>query len=286
MGVPECFGDPFKKDSENIKGPDCVDCTVRVDCVRAPVIPGLGEPTLPERAEDKLDNLTEEIKDLTLQTKRNFYEIGKRLKIIRDEKLYEARGYTSFTTYCECELDYSRRTAYRFIGIVENFTPQMVEGKSLRALLEEIPKKGKYSSSCDTRVTTPGPEHIRKFPETPEKPVQAEFQRVEENQESGEDEQPNGMDREEAEIRALEQILGFKIDRGTGQPKRTTKKYKPAKELTEDDIDYIRLQVVVLKDGREAVVRDHYPGYPHKQAIIDQVRACVEKDEKAYRDDY
>lgn len=64
----------------------------------------------------------EDIIDRGLQT---FYEVGKALTIIRDEKLYRA-GYATFEDYCEEKWQMSRAYAYRTIGaadVVKSLSP-------------------------------------------------------------------------------------------------------------------------------------------------------------------
>ncbi len=50
-----------------------------------------------------------------------FWELGRSLKTMRDDKLYLALGYTSFEAYCKEELKVDRRFAYERIQISETF---------------------------------------------------------------------------------------------------------------------------------------------------------------------
>lgn len=50
------------------------------------------------------------------------WNIGNELKTIRDTQSYKQKNYNSFEEYTEKELRYSRRHAYRFIEIAENYS--------------------------------------------------------------------------------------------------------------------------------------------------------------------
>lgn len=54
------------------------------------------------------------------------WNIGNELRIIRDNKTYMEKGYVSFEEYTEKELNYSRRHAYNFISIAENYNVQSI----------------------------------------------------------------------------------------------------------------------------------------------------------------
>jgi len=71
----------------------------------------------------------------------NFVEMGRYLKTIRDNTYYKALGYDDFANWLGSpEIDFSRRTAYYYIGIVEKlldsglYSLEEIEDKSLYKL--------------------------------------------------------------------------------------------------------------------------------------------------------
>lgn len=70
---------------------------------------------------EKLQQLMAEIRILQGKTVIDFYEQGKRWKIIHDEKLYKAPHVHSFREFCEKEACCSHATVYHFIAIYEKY---------------------------------------------------------------------------------------------------------------------------------------------------------------------
>ena len=56
----------------------------------------------------------------------SLYEVCKGLKEMRDNKLYKELGYQNFEEYCENETEISRRSAYKYISIIENLPENFV----------------------------------------------------------------------------------------------------------------------------------------------------------------
>lgn len=56
----------------------------------------------------------------------SLYEVCKGLKEMRDSKLYKELGYQNFEEYCENETEISRRSAYKYISIIENLPENFV----------------------------------------------------------------------------------------------------------------------------------------------------------------
>lgn len=56
----------------------------------------------------------------------SLYEVCKGLKEMRDSKLYKELGYQNFDEYCENETEISRRSAYKYISIIENLPENFV----------------------------------------------------------------------------------------------------------------------------------------------------------------
>jgi hypothetical protein len=67
------------------------------------------------------------IMELKRSTVGMTYEIGVECREIRDQKLYAARGYTSFKQFAEKELPFTRESAHQLIAIVEKHTKEDYE---------------------------------------------------------------------------------------------------------------------------------------------------------------
>ena len=63
--------------------------------------------------------LTAEMKTLDLRSNQFWYAMGTRLKLIKEERLYKAGGFPSFSAYCLQALGYSRQHTYKVIMVVQ-----------------------------------------------------------------------------------------------------------------------------------------------------------------------
>lgn len=64
-----------------------------------------------------LSNATAQVKALKRSVQKNFYDIGVQLDRIREERLYEVKGYGSFESFVERELDLDKATCMRLSRI-------------------------------------------------------------------------------------------------------------------------------------------------------------------------
>lgn len=64
-----------------------------------------------------LSNATAQVKALKRSLQKNFFEIGVQLDRIREERLYEVKGYGSFESFVERELDLDKPTCMRLSRI-------------------------------------------------------------------------------------------------------------------------------------------------------------------------
>lgn len=60
----------------------------------------------------------------------NLWDMCAGLKEMRDGKLYKELGYQNFEAYCSTEFNMSRRNAYRYISIIENYSQENVTSGS------------------------------------------------------------------------------------------------------------------------------------------------------------
>ncbi|HKU43169.1 MAG TPA: hypothetical protein VJR89_33645 [Polyangiales bacterium] len=64
-----------------------------------------------------LSNATAQVKTLKRSLQKNFFDIGVQLDRIREERLYEVKGYGSFESFVERELDLDKTTCIRLSRI-------------------------------------------------------------------------------------------------------------------------------------------------------------------------
>lgn len=62
---------------------------------------------------------------------QNLWDMCQGLKKMRDDKLYKELGYQNFEDYCETEVGFKRKQAYKYISIIENVNVKNVNS-SLR----------------------------------------------------------------------------------------------------------------------------------------------------------
>ena len=92
---------------------------------------------------------------------QSLWEMCTGLKQMRDGKLYRELGYSNFEDYCENEVGFSRRNAYRYISVaenvrLENVTPGSQIGMKKLYLLSTISEseQQEISEKVDLESTT------------------------------------------------------------------------------------------------------------------------------------
>jgi hypothetical protein len=94
----------------------------------------------PEGAEElkaklgALSSAVSQIRSLKRSLNKSFYDIGQILREIRDEKLYEVKGYGSFEAFVEREIDLGKQTSLKIVAIVQTFLKEA----ALKAGLERL----------------------------------------------------------------------------------------------------------------------------------------------------
>ncbi len=69
-----------------------------------------------------LHNAAERVKALRKNLAKTFFEIGLVLRDIQDQKLFTAKGFQSFESFVEREIDLSKSAALRLVKLVSTFT--------------------------------------------------------------------------------------------------------------------------------------------------------------------
>jgi len=94
-----------------------------------PPKPGSARGTLrtPDNADSikqrisELHNVLVRIRGLRKNLNAEFFRIGNELRHIQEQKLYEAKGFSSFETFAERELDFGKATALKLTRVPEIF---------------------------------------------------------------------------------------------------------------------------------------------------------------------
>lgn len=111
-----------------------------------PPPPGSARATLrvPTGAEEikarviELHNILVEIKTLRKNLGRNFYAIGRLLRQVRDNKLYEARGFGSFEAFLDREVEIGKTTSLRLARVVEVFQQEAAMSYGMDRVLQAL----------------------------------------------------------------------------------------------------------------------------------------------------
>jgi len=67
-----------------------------------------------------LNSATAQIKTLKRAIQKNFFDVGLQLDRIRDQKLYEIKGYGSFESFLEREMDLDKVTCMRLARVARS----------------------------------------------------------------------------------------------------------------------------------------------------------------------
>lgn len=100
-----------------------------------------------------LSTLERQIQQLMMHQAFSIWHIGKRLQHIRDERLFEARGVSTFRDYVSEHLPMSRQHAYRYIALVETFERTLVE-KHGTVLMPAVPVVKRLDDDGKAKVKT------------------------------------------------------------------------------------------------------------------------------------
>ena len=121
----------------------------------SPPKPGSARGTL--RTPDDADGIKQRISELhnvlvRVRTLRKnlddgFYRMGVELKHVHDDKLYEAKGYSSFETFAERELDLGKATAVKLSRVPGIFVEEAARQYGLQAVLAAIDALDEHSSA-------------------------------------------------------------------------------------------------------------------------------------------
>jgi hypothetical protein len=78
------------------------------------------------------------IRSLRKNLGESFFQLGQTLERIRDQKLYDAKGYSSFEAFLEREVDLGKATALRLARVPAIFVEAAAQSLGLTAILAAI----------------------------------------------------------------------------------------------------------------------------------------------------
>jgi len=117
----------------------------------------------PAQAENLKARLTalmtaqQKLADLKRSANKNFYEIGEVLHRVREQRLYEVKGYGSFDSFLDREVNLGQQFCLTVVRIYETFLPAAVTSLGLNRLsaavraLDDEPAAGATASASDTQ---------------------------------------------------------------------------------------------------------------------------------------
>jgi hypothetical protein len=128
-----------------------------------PPKPGSARGTL--RTPDDADSIKQRITELhsmlvRIRTLRKnlhdgFFQIGHELKHIQEQKLYEAKGYSSFETFAERELDLGKATTLKLARVPDVFIESAARHYGVEAVLAAIDILDERAAAMPQRKAAP-----------------------------------------------------------------------------------------------------------------------------------
>src|SRR5450432_4234504 len=125
--------------------------------------PGSARATL--RTPDDADSIKQRITELhgmlvRIRTLRKnlhdgFFQIGHELKHIQEQKLYEAKGYHSFETFAERELDLGKATTLKLARVPDVFVESAARHYGVEAVLAAIDILDERAAAMPQRKAAP-----------------------------------------------------------------------------------------------------------------------------------
>jgi len=85
-----------------------------------------------------LVNTQQKLSDLRRASQKHFYEIGELLHRIRDQRLYEVKGYGSFEAFLEREVNLGQQFCLQVVRIYETFLPAAITTYGFHRLVAAV----------------------------------------------------------------------------------------------------------------------------------------------------
>jgi hypothetical protein len=128
-----------------------------------PPKPGSARGTLrtPDDADSIKQRITElhgilvRIRGLRKNLNDGFFQIGHELKHVQEQKLYEAKGFSSFETFAERELDLGKATTLKLARVPEIFVEAAARQFGVEAVLAAIDALDERAAAMPQRKAAP-----------------------------------------------------------------------------------------------------------------------------------
>jgi len=105
----------------------------------------------------ELLNVLVRIRALRKNLDDGFYQMGVELKHIQDEKLYEAKGFTSFESFAERELDLGKATAMKIARVPGIFLEAAARSHGIQGVLAAIDALDEHPSPAQKKPASNRP---------------------------------------------------------------------------------------------------------------------------------
>ncbi|HEY3665973.1 MAG TPA: hypothetical protein VGL19_08240 [Polyangiaceae bacterium] len=103
----------------------------------------------------ELHNVLGHIKTLRKNLHDGFFQLGIELKRIQEEKLYDAKGFSSFEAFAERELDLGKATALKLTRIPSVFLESAARQFGMQAALAALDVLDEHASSAPQHKSSP-----------------------------------------------------------------------------------------------------------------------------------
>jgi hypothetical protein len=117
----------------------------------------------------ELHNHLEHLKSLRKNLPKTFFEVGNVLRLIQDRKLYAAKGFQSFDSFLEREVDLGKAVALRLARIVTVFQREAALEYGMERILDAFVRL--ESNAAAPPPTSSKPVHPPSAPRLPSAPV-------------------------------------------------------------------------------------------------------------------
>lgn len=117
---------PSKKERVSSRPPNAANSLVSVPRVEPARLQGSEHGAAVSKTDhlkarfSALNHATAQIKTLKRAMQKNFFDVGTQLDRIREEKLYEVKGYGSFESFLEREMDLDKVTCMRLARVARS----------------------------------------------------------------------------------------------------------------------------------------------------------------------
>jgi hypothetical protein len=85
-----------------------------------------------------LVNTQQKLSELKRSSQKNFYQIGELLHRVREQRLYEVKGYGSFEAFIEREVNLGQQFCLQSVRIYETFLPEAVSTHGFARLVAAL----------------------------------------------------------------------------------------------------------------------------------------------------